>query len=75
MAIDARNLTTPIICSVDDIQPHTVSTRERSQLAIEGLRNTATRNQDERQRAVSELVRLASAGRRVRANEDRNGGR
>lgn len=71
--IDARTLTTPIICTLEEIEPVEMSaSKDRSQSSVEGLRATATRNQNERTELVKTLVNLASGGRRVRANERRN---
>ncbi len=67
--MDARLLNEPIICSLEDIQPLHMS-RDNGKAAAK-LRELAERNHTARQQAVSGLVRLASAGRRVRANENR----
>ena len=67
--MDARKLNEPIICSLEDIQPIHMS-RDNSRAAAR-LRELAEKNTKDRQNAVSGLVRLASGGRRVRANETR----
>jgi hypothetical protein len=67
--MDAKELNTPIICSVSDITP--IEMRDNSKTAAK-LRELAETNRTARQQAVSGLVRLASGGRRVRANERRN---
>ncbi len=66
--MDAKELNTPIICSVSDITP--VQMRDNSRAAAR-LRELAEKNHTARQQAVSSLVNLASGGRRVRANESR----
>jgi hypothetical protein len=66
--MDAKELNTPIICSVSDITP--IEMRDNSRAAAR-LRELAETNHTARQQAVSGLVRLASGGRRVRANENR----
>lgn len=69
-AIDARTLTTPIICTLEEIEPLEMGQRDNSKAAAR-LRELAERNTTARQQAVTALVNLASGGRRVRANEDR----
>lgn len=68
--VDARTLTTPIYFSGDDVVPIEAAQPDQSK-AIRGLQEITNRNSTERAHAVSALVRLASGGRRVRANEDR----
>ncbi len=70
MAVDARTLREPIICSVEDIMPVQMSQQDNSKAAAK-LRELAEKNHTARQQAVTALVNLASGGRRVRANESR----
>lgn len=72
MAIDARTLTAPIVCTLEEIVETTQRTRTK---AIEALRQVAERNDTSHQRGVSALVRATGNSRAMKVNEARNGGR
>lgn len=73
MAIDARTLTTPIICSVSDIAPHVETSKptDRSK-SIEGLKQVVEYNNSAHDRAVSILVRATGNQHAIRVNETKN---
>ncbi len=71
MTIDAKSIRVPISFSADDITPRAQMSQQDNSKAAARLRELAEKNHTARQQAVSGLVRLASGGRRVRANENR----
>lgn len=73
MAIDARTLKEPIVCTVEDIEPIELSSRDNTRAAAR-LRAIAERNTTDRQQAVSALVRMTGNARAIRVNNERNRG-
>ena len=73
MAIDARTLTEPIICTLEEIEPVEMSQRDNSRAAAR-LRALAEHNNTEHQRAVSSFIRMTGNARAIRVNSEKNSG-
>lgn len=59
--IDARTLTTPIVCSLDEIKP--VGVEMKTSKATAALRALAERNHGERKRLVDHLIKMTGKRR------------
>ena len=78
MAIDARTLTTPIICTLEEIEPIAEMSQRDNSKAAAALRALAEHNNTARQRAVSGLISMTGNARAIRNREAKtndNGGR
>lgn len=73
-AIDAKTLRVPIVCSVEDITPVQMSSKDirRPQRSIEDLQQVAEHNNSAHNRAVSALVRMTGSARAIKVNQERN---